>query len=314
MHQPVRSRLTTDDPARAAEHLALAHPGHRLRPGSAGGPAGFAYERTEACGVRLDRLRLGAPARWTAAPTGSLLVVRVEAGQVLSTTQGAARRLAAGDVWLLAHPDAGAVTELSGDVALSLVPLDPAVLHQLDAPAGTADLRLTALPAPGAHRWVRTVEHARSLLDPTGDGGPGPLVLDACRRLLAATALELLAPGRAPAAGPGGAGPWPTPLQRAVAHIDASADLETTLDDIAAAAGVSARALQLAFRRHLRTTPLGHLRRVRLGRAHRDLLAADPSLDTVARVAGRWGFTDAGRFARAYQEVYGQPPSRTLHS
>jgi AraC-like DNA-binding protein len=304
---PIHARFTTDDPGRAAERAASAHPGHRLRPAGPG-PVGYEHERVEAGGVRLDRVRLRAPARWTVAPAACLQVLRVEAGRVRATGDGVERWLAAGDVCLLVHPDAAAVVELTGDVALSLVSLDLELLHRIGARTG--DLRLTPLPPVGAQRWVRSVEHVRSVLDPAGAGAPGPLLLEACARLLAATALELLAPGP----GRGGTGPRPAALQRALAHIEAHADLDPTLDDIAAAAGVSARTLQQAFRKHLGSTPLGHLRRVRLERVHRDLLAADPARDTVGRIAGRWGFTDGGRFARAYREVHGQPPSRTLHS
>jgi transcriptional regulator GlxA family with amidase domain len=57
---------------------------------------------------------------------------------------------------------------------------------------------------------------------------------------------------------------------------------------------------------------LEYLRRVRLDHAHRDLLAADPSVDTVMAIAGRWRFSHAGRFSIAYREAFGTPPSQTL--
>lgn len=68
----------------------------------------------------------------------------------------------------------------------------------------------------------------------------------------------------------------PEVLRRALAHIDDHADQPLTVADIAAAARVTVRALQYAFRRHLDTTPLAHLRRVRLSHAHQELLAAGP--------------------------------------
>jgi AraC-like DNA-binding protein len=107
----------------------------------------------------------------------------------------------------------------------------------------------------------------------------------------------------------------PAAVRRAVAHIDAHADEPLTLADIAAAAGVEARALQYAFRRHLDTTPMDHLRRVRLERAHRDLQAGDPTRgDTVAAIATRWGFGKPSRFAHDYRTAYGEPPSHTLRT
>ncbi|WP_228717474.1 helix-turn-helix transcriptional regulator [Allosaccharopolyspora coralli] len=104
-------------------------------------------------------------------------------------------------------------------------------------------------------------------------------------------------------------------LRRAVAFIEANPDLDLTLTDIARAANVSPRALQLAFRRHLDTTPMHYLRRVRLDRAHHDLqnaVAGDGT--TVTGVAARWGYARPSRFAADYRSAYGEHPHRTLHT
>lgn len=103
-------------------------------------------------------------------------------------------------------------------------------------------------------------------------------------------------------------------LRRAMSFIDENAHREITLNDIAAAVNVTPRSVQYAFRRHLGTTPLEYLRRVRLDRAHRELKAADPRSDTVMAIAGRWGFTHAGRFSGVYKRTYGTAPSETLRS
>ncbi len=101
-------------------------------------------------------------------------------------------------------------------------------------------------------------------------------------------------------------------LRRAIAFIHENADNDISLSDIAAAVNVTPRSVQYTFRRHLDTTPLEYLRRVRLCRAHRELRNADPSVDTVMAIAGRWGFAHAGRFSRMYKQTFGQSPSRTL--
>ena len=85
-----------------------------------------------------------------------------------------------------------------------------------------------------------------------------------------------------------------------------------SMADIAAACFVSIRAIQLAFRRHLDTTPQEYLRRVRLDRAHHDLMATDPAHASVTAVAYRWGFSSPSRFAAYYRQAYGHPPGRTL--
>ena len=105
----------------------------------------------------------------------------------------------------------------------------------------------------------------------------------------------------------------PRTLRRAITYIDDHAHEDISVTDIAAAANVTIRALQHAFRRHRATTPMGHVRLVRLRQAHLELLAADPnSGGTVTQVAARWGFFHPGRFARYYREVYGASPYQTL--
>ena len=107
----------------------------------------------------------------------------------------------------------------------------------------------------------------------------------------------------------------PITLRRAVAFIDDNAELDLTVSDIARAASVTPRALQLAFRRHLDTTPLRHLRRVRLARAREDLLSATAGDGhTVTAIAYRWGFPSPSRFAEEYRATYGDLPSNTLRS
>jgi transcriptional regulator GlxA family with amidase domain len=86
----------------------------------------------------------------------------------------------------------------------------------------------------------------------------------------------------------------------------------STVADIAAAAFVTMRAVQLAFRKHIGTTPTGYLRRVRLDHARRDLVSGDPARETVTAVAYRWGFPSPSRFAAYYREAYGVLLSHTL--
>lgn len=106
----------------------------------------------------------------------------------------------------------------------------------------------------------------------------------------------------------------PHTLRRAIAFIHENAHRDIGLSDIAAAINVTPRSVQYTFRRHLGTTPLEYLRRVRLDRAHHDLQAADPAVDTVMEIAGRWQFGHPGRFSMAYKEAFGTPPSRTLRA
>ena len=109
------------------------------------------------------------------------------------------------------------------------------------------------------------------------------------------------------------AAPRPRHLRLAEGFIEANLDQAITLEDVARAAGISPRGLQMAFRQHRDTTPLGFWRDARLARAHADLLAASPGT-RVTDIALRWGFTHFGRFSELYRARYGLSPRDTLKS
>lgn len=109
------------------------------------------------------------------------------------------------------------------------------------------------------------------------------------------------------------AAPRPRHLRLAEGFIEAHLDQPITIEDVAAAAGVSPRGLQLAFRDWRGTTPLAFWRAARLARAHADLLAAPPGT-TVTDIALRWGFTHFGRFSELYRAHYGLSPRDTLRT
>ncbi|MFF0492619.1 AraC family transcriptional regulator [Nocardia sp. NPDC004068] len=110
-----------------------------------------------------------------------------------------------------------------------------------------------------------------------------------------------------------GADTTPPPLRRVLERIERDPAADATVAELAAAAGLSVRALQDNFARYLSTTPTAYVREARLRRAHADLLATDPAdRGAVGAVARRWGFGNSGRFAREYRSRFGQPPGQTL--
>jgi AraC-like DNA-binding protein len=84
-----------------------------------------------------------------------------------------------------------------------------------------------------------------------------------------------------------------------------------TSADLARHAGVGVRRLEQAFRQHLEMTPSAFQAKVRLDRAHDDLLALKPG-DNVTSIMYRWGFTNSSRFAVAYRARFGENPSATM--
>jgi transcriptional regulator GlxA family with amidase domain len=105
-----------------------------------------------------------------------------------------------------------------------------------------------------------------------------------------------------------------TQIKAAIAYIDEHADQAIGPREMAAAAHMSVRAFQYNLRKYTGKTPSDLLREVRLERAHRDLVAGDPAVDTVAGIAHRWGFGNLGRFSHRYSERFGELPSETLRS
>jgi AraC-like DNA-binding protein len=164
----------------------------------------------------------------------------------------------------------------------------------------------------GARQWRDVTRYVGALL---AEPAAAPLILGAAARLLAATALTVFPNTAITEPAPRDRNDaHPATLRRAVSFVEANADIDISIADIARAAGVTTRAIQLAFRRHLNITPAGYLRRVRLDQAHRQLQAADPDRDSVTAVAYRWGFSSPSRFATYYRRAYGVQPSHTLRS
>jgi transcriptional regulator GlxA family with amidase domain len=182
-----------------------------------------------------------------------------------------------------------------------------------------ADLRFEAMAPVSAGRqamWASTAKFVCAELVTSGNAAISPLMAHELTRMAATVMLETFPNTTMTAryvAGPGWAPP--AAVRRAAAFIEAHADQPVTLADIAAAAGVTGRALQPAFRRYYDNTPVGYLRQARLERAYTELHDADPAAGvTVAAVARRWGWTSPSQFTAAYQRRFGEAPSRTLHT
>ena len=105
-----------------------------------------------------------------------------------------------------------------------------------------------------------------------------------------------------------------TTVRRAHEYIQQHAHEPLTVTQVAAFAGVSARALQQSFKRSLGATPHQIIHHIRLERAHRDLVDSSADEATVAGIGAQWGFPHAGRFAALYHARYGAYPSTTLRA
>jgi AraC-like DNA-binding protein len=100
-------------------------------------------------------------------------------------------------------------------------------------------------------------------------------------------------------------------VRKAQAFIEDHLQNDINLGDIAASAGVCSRILQKAFAQHCGCSPMRFVTDARLQRIRQVLETATRDLKIVD-VMMNYGFTQSGKFAREYQQLFGEKPSETL--
>lgn len=314
-----RSEFSTTDPDRAIDYLDVAY-GTDLRVSGAREGFWWRHRRADGGSFAIDDLWLPLQLSVQQAPLGSLIIAEVKAGRFEREFGGVSGRFEGGDVFVDADPAQPARIRAL-ETRLRTVKLDLEVLARVAATSASrvpGPIRLTGdkpISPAAARHWQRTIAYLDEVLG-NDQATAQPLIVGCAARLLAATVLATF-PNTAlidPTAQDRHDGTAAT-LRRAKEFIDEWAHTDISSADVAAAANVSIRAVQFAFRRHLDSTPMAYLRAARLDRAHEDLLAADPERgDTVTGIASRWGFYHPSRFTTHYRRAYGVTPRHTLHS
>ncbi len=288
-----------------------------MRIGSTTAEAHARIARVGSAVISVDRVDFGFEMTYDVEPLGRIGLCDVAAGTLEDHgPEGAeVESFGAGEMFVLAPPDrryGGTVNRARYTVTM----IDPAVLGEValgsgDQPVALLDHRPTDDAA--AARLRRAIDHFDTavLNDPVAAGSP--LILGNAARYVAAHVLSAFRTSAAAEVPGDSRDAHPAALSRAIEFIEDNAGDDITPAQIAAAAHVSIRSLQLAFRRHLDTTPMAFLREVRMTRTHRDLHAGTVSGgDSVAEIAGRWGFSHHGHFGQAYRRAYGETPGATL--
>lgn len=96
--------------------------------------------------------------------------------------------------------------------------------------------------------------------------------------------------------------------------LEARAGDAIYLAELCRAANVSERTLRSAFQNLYGVSPIRYLALRRMELVRRALRDADPRETRVSAIASRYGFTNLGRFAMEYRQLYGESPSQTLRS
>jgi AraC-like DNA-binding protein len=321
IHLPKRTEVNISEPEDADEYLEDIY-GAKLRlsrkhvdrrEGSL-----LSHARTDVGPFAIDEISSAGYLEASPDPLNMIVALWASGGEVSGTCDGLAGEAGAGDVALLSQPHLPHRCR-ARDVRLTSVVLDQSLvagvatgLPSTQAPLPVRFSSFRPVDAQAAQLWKDTVSFIkRTLL--ADDALTTPLVLGNASRMLAAVTLSTF---------PNTAAPSPTAhdrtdakpvlLRRAIEYIDANAINDIGLADIAEAVHVTPRAVQYMFRRHLETTPLQYLRRLRVHYAHQELLTGDRTHSTVTEIAARWGFAHTGRFAVMYRQTYGQSPHTTL--
>jgi AraC-like DNA-binding protein len=310
--------LVTSDPHVAHTWLRSTYPGYL--PEETNSRRGFVFQAVHEQAGRsgVSRLRYSTSADNNVAPD-VILVVRPSAGAMMVRLGREEVAVPPGTPVLL--PAHEAVSVLWADTEAACVCLNADDVERIAVETTGLDhlaLRFTGLRpmVPGLdQRWNDTVQAVTRAVLRNRRTVAGPVLTGHLAQRLAEAVLDtfpstrLASHRRVP---PDHA--MPAVVRRAADFIDANAERDLTTSDIATAAGIGPRGLQAAFLRHQDSTPTAYARRVRLDRAHRELVDTDPAdRDTVPAVAARWGFPGPSAFVTAHQQVYGRPPGQTGH-
>lgn len=276
------------------------------------------HARTDAGSFALEDVDLAGRCSAESEPLSQVVAVWPVRGAVTCRSDGLTAGAAAGQVALVSQLGEPLHTQME-DLNLVSVMLDPALLASVATGIPVARVRtsvrfhsLVPVDASAGGVWRRTVDYVKNGLL-RDDAMATPLVLGHAARMLAAVTLSTF-PNTAitEAQPPDRTDTHPVLLRRAVEFMEANAAADISIADVAEAVHITPRAVQYMFRRHLDTTPIQYLRRIRLDNAHRDLLNGDRRYTTVTGIAAKWGFVHTGRFAVQYRQAYGRSPHVTL--
>ena len=304
--QQVEQVVEMADVDAAKEVLSAAYSRLRIHGGDNGRSVLRMTSRTAGL-VRFDRLDGHVELEATGDPLGSYVFGHLESGRVRHSSDGEDRLKLPGDVFLSAPPDRPFTGSID-DPRLMMAVISQAAVDEV-----ADNVRFTGcrpLSPRVAAVWRATFAHVRDEVLPMFEGCP-LVVANATRLLVATTIATFPNTGLISATASDRRDAHPVTLRRAIVFIEDNAAKDISVADIACAARVSIRAIQLSFRHHLDMTPMAYLRCVRLSCADADLRAANGS---VTVIAARWGYARPSVFAAHYRAAYGVSPSQTLRS
>jgi AraC-like DNA-binding protein len=313
------STFETAEPGVAEDYISHAYTDVDIRLPEDHSAFRFANERIDPGPFHFDDMTITATAAFAYEPENVYFASCVRAGtlRLIQPEAGVDEIVGHGEIALIGRPGFDSITEVE-DFRQDVVTLTTTGLAAAAPELGGRPPVFTGvrpITPQRARTWRRAVDLIGGMLHGDPAIADAPLVVGSAERMLAGLLLVTFPNDTMlqPAGRDDRDARSPDALRRAISFIDSNADRDIGIVDIAAAACVSNRAVQLAFRRHLATTPTEYLRDVRLDHAHRELLGATVADRlTVTEVAYRWGFSSPSRFAERYRAAFGASPSQTL--
>lgn len=279
-----------------------------LGDGTVDADGGLSFEVLSAVddGVTVTRIASsGRSVRLETGPSPELVVFAVREGSLALERSGDAAELAAGGLGLV--PNDTAATLRWDGVVVDAVSIGIASLSRLLSPTGRpprlSDARITPQSPELGELWDRLARVLAGTVLEAPDLYQRDLVRAQMIDVLAATtieAFELVDRSETDVDRD------EQVLQRAESWMRERLGEPLAVGAIAAAAGVSLRGLQLLYQRKRASTPLLHLRAMRLEAARAALTSGTEPVGSIAR---RLGYTNLGRFSAHYREAYGEAPS-----
>lgn len=309
MQRHAAAAATFEDWEGVHDAVADAYFPHDLRPMARDGASRSGVEVVDLAHCRLAHIQFGADVEVHSEHPGGTAINIQLTGAMESRVGGSTVRAAAGQAAVLPPDTPAHLPNWTRDCSILGLRIDSDYLvRETERTLGRPDITLPPVvdvSTPAGRSWLAL---ARNTFD-TARSSVSPLYRD--RRMADAVA-NMLVTGMLLAVGPDEESRYsvrPRTVQRVIRSIEADPSHPWSPSEMAEVAGVCVRRLQQAFREHVRTSPLGYLKRVRLERCRDDLLAGS---GTVSEIAMRWGITHLGRFASEYHDRYGELPSQTL--
>lgn len=304
-----RQFRTTDAQAARRFFAGAYQPGWRI-PGLTG-HAAMSHLRSDAGSMTVDEVTIQGRSTLEIPASDTIVVIQPRAGS-LRVADGP---VATADFPILVAHGMPCVLHCNG-ARFDVITIEADVLHKVAAEWHTSPGQQTQFvnwrprSRAAVRAWHRALDYVVATLA-SADTAQQPLIAAGMAGLLAGALLECY-PSNLTEQDPASDLALPDTLKEAVSFIHRHTLEDIGINEVAAAVHLTPRAVQYLFRRQLDTTPTEYMRRVRLSRAHQELLAATAATSTVTEIAQRWGFAHTGRFAVLYRQTYGQSPHTTL--